>query len=813
MNHVVGERAKKCDISTILKSVSGQSDRLATMAAVSSSGRLGLLAIDLSEREQEFDNNGWAHIHHAAFNGYQKSIIRFLKAKPDRLDILTQDDQDLTPLLVSCVSGQTEIVDTLIEMGADMNALDRKMLGVVELSSLNGNTHLLEYFLKHHNSKINVIKKLFNCLSGNNSSTELEAAACSSLHLLSADAKICDQIVENDGVKSILNHLESKLSSDNSKDRCLDVIMNIMNFTSINDHIVKLNGLPVLVENISTSSSSVTLKSLRLLGMLALYGDKNVRLKIEELHGLHSIVEILKKSRGNSSLVKECLDTLKVIISDDRKIQSSFASQAEGLATLVELLQDYETPDICVSILKALIAAVTDNQQTQQMFSDLEGVKGLLNVLKSRSPECVLNGVILTQRLTYENEKNQELFIKHGTIRILTKVLKRSRHIEGKAAVAGALWAIAGNKFHQRRAISMFMGYTICLEFLGSSVPSQLHFYGSEAIYTLTNGVGNEIDDFARAGAIQRLLHILGNTTTPSFVALSILKSLRSLCIAPGYFPHLKNQRECANEGAIRIILNYARAGRTDYEKAESYHTLGAITYANKENLSVVKKTSDFSYIDILTLLYSNNTCVKQTSGSALAMFAFDSQKQLKEIASAGGIPYQHFVPFLISEDKFCLAHTAFQMTVLSKIIPDEAPALTSATGIKILVDLLDSENEEIQTLSSSLLCGLSNLRSGVPDAIISIGTIQKLCKLLCSPFDIVQASAAVTLCQLNNHPEGQRQLLNACRHDPYLFKVLQRFPHRIQLSEEFQKRWKHSKDVGLPPIRYISLSFHKEHR
>ena len=780
------------------------------MATVSYPGRLGTLAVDIGEREQEFDNNGWAHIHHAAFNGYQKSIVRFLSMKPDRLEIVTQDEQDLTPLLVACISGQREIVDTLIELGANLKASDRKMLGVVELSSLNGNIHLLEYFLERHNSEVNVIKNLFDCLSGKYDNSELEVAACSSLHLLSADPNVCDQVIENDGIKFIFGHLKSKLSSEKSKDICLDIIMSLMNFMPINDQIVSVNGLPILIENISISSTSVTLKSVKLLGMLAWYGGKEVKHKIEELSGLKYIVEILKKSRGSSNLVKECLETLKIVISDDSIIQDSFSSQAEGLAALIELLQDSDIPDITLSILNALIATVADNKKAQEIFADLGGIKVLLAIMKSRSANCVLNAVMLAQRLAYQNEKNQELFIKHGTIRLLTKILKRSRHIEGKAAVAGALWAIAGNKFHQRRAISIFMGYSTCIEFLGSSVPNQLHFYGSEAIYTLTNGVGNEIDDLAKAGAIQRLLHILGNTTTPSFVALSILKSLRSLCIAPGFSPHLPNQRQCVNEGAVRIILVYARTGRTEFEKAESFHTLGAITYGNKENLSVIKKTPEFSYIDILTLLYSSNSWVKEASGGALALFAFDSQKQLKEIASAGGIPYQHFVPFLMSDNKFCLAHAAFQMTVLSKIIPDEAPALTSATGIKILVDLLDSDNEEVQTLSSNLLCGLSNLKSGVPDAIISIGTIQKLCKLLCSPYDIVQASAAVTLSQLNNHPEGQRQLLNSCRHDPFLFKVLQRFPHRVKLSEEFLKRWKHNKDVGLPPIRYVSGKFYK---
>lgn len=776
--------------------------------AVSNGGtataRLGLLTVELGEREQEFDNNGWAHIHHAAFNGYQKSVIRFVTTKPDRLEILTQDEQDLTPLLIACISGQKETVETLIELGANLNALDSKMLGVVELSSLNGNANLLEYFLEEHSSKINVIQKLFNCLSGNNNNSDLEVAACASLECMSKDASICDKIMENDGVKLILNHLKSKFASEASKDLCLNIIMNIMGFLFINDQIIELGGLPVLIENISANSPSVSLKALKLLGMLALHDGNDVKHQFEELSGIASLVRILEEAKDSSDLIIECLETLTIFVSNNKKMQDSFSSQSDGLMVLIKLLEDSDDPDTNMATLKASVAVVTDNQLTKTMFTELNGIKGLLRILKSKNNDCTIHAVLLAQQIAYKNEKNQELLIKHGTVKILTKILKRSRHIEGKAAAAGALWAIAGSKFHQRRAIATFMGISTCLEFLGSSVPSELQYYGSEAVHTLTKGVGNEIDDLAKAGALQRLLHILGNTTTPSYVALSILKSLRSLCIDAGFFPHFKNQKICVSEGAIRIILTYARAGRTDYERAESYYTLGAVTYANKENLSVMKKTSDFSYIDILTLLYSNNSHVKEISGSALALLAFDSQKQLREIAAAGGIPYQHFVPFLISEDKFCVARTAFQMTVLSKIIPDEAPALTSATGIKILVDLLDSENEEIQTLSSDLLCGLSNLKSGVPDAIISIGTVKKLCKLLCSPFDIVQASSAVTISQLTNRPEGQRQFLNACRHDPYLFKVLQRFPHRVQLSEEFQKRWKHSRDVGLPPIRYV---------
>lgn len=765
------------------------------------SNKLGLLGIDLGERENEFDNNGWAHIHHAAFNGYQKSVLRFVNTKPDRLEILTDDEQDLTPLLVACISGQQESVETLLELGANVKATDRKMRGVVELSSVNGNTHLLEYFIDNDKG-INVFEMLYKCLSGNDGG-DLELAACHSLLALSNNNLYCDNIVQSNGIKALFKYLNSSFASEASKDICLDIILSVLDVILIQDQILENKGLEILVANLSNKSLSTSFKAVKILGILAAYAGQEIKHKFEELNGLVSLVELLKNGKDDIDLSLECLNTLIILITDDPKMQNSFNVQAEGLSLLNDIINKaVNDPQFHISAIKTLVAVVSSNRTTQIAFAELDNFVGLINLLKSKSNECVVNTVIAIQSLTYNNEQNQELFIKHGAINLLSRILKRSRQIEAKSATASALWAIAGEKFHQRRAIATFMGVSTCVEFLGSSVPSKLNFYGSEALQTLTKGVGKEIEEIANAGGVQRILHIIANANTPSYVAVSMLQSLRALCIAPGYFPHLANQKTSIAEGAPRIILNFARNAATEAEQAESYYSLGAVAYGNRDSMSSILNTSDFSYIEILRLLYSSSNYVKEISGSALALFAFNNRKQLKGIAYSGGIPYQHFVPFLTSEDKSCVAYTAFQIAVLSKIIPDETPALSSATGIKILVDLLNNDNEEIQALSGNLLCGLANLKSGVPNAIISIGTIKKLCKLLISQFDIVQASAAVTLCQLSQQPEGQRQLLNACRLDPYLFKVLQKFPHRIKLPKEFLKRWKHNKDIGLPPIR-----------
>ena len=51
---------------------------------------------------------------------------------------------------------------------------------------------------------------------------------------------------------------------------------------------------------------------------------------------------------------------------------------------------------------------------------------------------------------------------------------------------------------------------------------------------------------------------------------------------------------------------------------------------------------------------------------------------------------------------------------MLSRIIPDEEQALSSATGIKLLVDLLqDSQSEPILALAADCIARLAHTRAG----------------------------------------------------------------------------------------------------
>ena len=108
--------------------------------------------------------------------------------------------------------------------------------------------------------------------------------------------------------------------------------------------------------------------------------------------------------------------------------------------------------------------------------------------------------------------------------------------------------------------------------------------------------------------------------------------------------------------------------------------------------------------------------------------------------------------------------YAAFQVVVLSRIIPDEDQSLTPATGLKLLVS--PHLTQQLQAPAANFIGGLGHTRAGLPGAIIFIGRIPLLGKLLTSQYETVQAAAAVALGYLSSDSIGERQLLSVCCRD-----------------------------------------------
>ena len=746
----------------------------------------------------EFDENGWAHIHHAAYNGYHKSVARFVKGREDQLELVTGDGKQSTPLLLSCTSGNIDTVQVLIELGADLKATDRQMHGPVELAAMNNHITLLEFFLELNCPELKVWKCLVDSLSGNGGQ-DLETATAKTLVELTVSGRYehVEEFLKAGGIPALVNLLKGNIASEDAKAHALSVLLNLFWNENARQEL-GAKGIASVVSQARAPHRPLYVQATKLLALLAdEIGNKE---KITSVGGVEALAKLLQQF-DDEELVENCLTAVREIANSTTEIQTAIGSNKDIMKSIGQLLAGAKNKRVLAMAARTVGAIVYRHKANQDSFVSEGGVQPLVELTRLRSRECQFAAVEAIHALAEENEGNQGILTEHGCVMILMRLLKRSRAADLRTLTAGGLWAIAGNKNSQRRSVANEVGVNLLIEFLSENLPESLHFIGSEALGVLAEGVHNKRNEIASANGVMPLVQLVGKASTPAYIILSALRTLRALCLCVGFRPHTQIQDSVAQNHAIKFLIRFLFHARQEVLKVEAAYTLGCVALGHHGNMKAILDHKDFSFIHILRLLYDEEEAVQLLAGAALATFAYNNVANQRNIAMSGGVRYHCFTPFLESKDEQQVVHAAFQVVVLSRIIPDEDQALSSATGIKLLVKMLASQSEDVQALTANFLGALAHTRAGIPAAIISIGTIPVLSRMLISPYETVQASAAIALAYLSHNGVGQRQILNVCRHDPFLFKVLQFHIGKVKLSEEFVERWHHCKHIGLPPI------------
>lgn len=744
----------------------------------------------------EFDENGWAHIHHAAFNGYYKSVSRFVKSKEDQLELETKDGQESTPFLLSCTSGALETVQLLVDLGANLSVSNRSSQGPVLLAALNGHVHILEYFLELNSEKISVWKDLIKGLSTQN----VDAASAKALVELTLEERSSNHepFVKCDGVKAVVAMLKGSSASEDAKTYALSILLNVVSYPAAKEKIAE-QGIPSIINQLKEPKRTLYLTASMLLGELA--NTQKSKEIIASNNGVDALIYLLQNV-DDEEVVGCVLGTLKNLADSNAEIQTMIGNNKTTMKSFVDLLTAIKNKHVLATVAKTIRMLVQSHRANQDGFVNEGGIPPMMDLMKVKSRECQFAAIEAIQALCENNETNQTIVTDIGCVMALMRQLKRSRQADMRRLTSNALWAIAGNKNNQRRSIANEMGVILLLEFLSENLPQSLHFIGSEALGVLANGVHNKRNEIAEANGVMPLVRQMSRVSTPGFIILSVLRTLRSLCLCVGFRPHTQNQNAVSNEGGIKYLMRFMVHARPEIIKVEAAYTLGSVALSNNDNMKEVTEHRDFKFLHILHLLYDEDEEVALLAGAALSLFAYNNVANQKAIAVAGGVRYHSFIPFLESKDARQVAHAAFQIIILSRIIPDEDQSITCATGIKLLVSLLEeSQSEDILSLTANFLGGLAHTRAGIPSAMISIGTITLLANLLMSQYETVQSSAAITLGFLSYDKVGERQLLNICRHDPFLYKVLQFHAGKVKLSSDFVERWQHYKRIGLPPI------------
>ena len=748
----------------------------------------------------EFDNEGWSHIHHAAFSGYQKSISRFVRTNQEQLELLTKDGKRNTPLLLACSNGQLEAVRFLVELGANLVASNADDFGVIELSAYSGHLPVVEYFLELNSPDVNVYQSLVRALD-NLKGTRLQISALQSLTVLSTPERL-ESVLNSGAIEGVVKILSSPASDE-------DVVINCLLFF---DKVTKVskeaheflrheNVIKALVCQLSSQNKQVYSLGVKILAALA-RGQPLVVEKIMKNNGIDILVKILEKNILDNSILLDVLETLALFCEVQFRTQDVFSGVEKGFATLVRLLKECKKRKVLASVSRTIALLVKGNERNQNLFVNEDGVPCLVQILlKSRSQEAQMAAVLAIKSIASDGSvANQDLLHRKGCVKVLTKMLREGpRHDEVRQLVGEALWAIAGMEVLRRYSIAKHIGINILIEFLKTSNQS-LNLIGAEALVMLAEDINCNQDDIVTASATQFMIRLIGKQSCAEPTLLSIFRTLRAICIQTGFRPHMKGQSVIVGDGGIKFLVRYLVHSRKAVIQAEAAYTLACIALGNQDtNAAVVDR---FEFSRLTDLMSHENRTAQLIAAHALALFAFNNTHNQKCIASSGTLMYSMFKPLLNSVESKNQALAAFQVVVLSRIFPDKDQASTSAVGIQMLVTLLQNDDEDLQAMCSNFVAGLSHTRPGIPAAFVSISAIQILASLLTSQSEKVRCCSAIALGYLSIDKSGQRQLLNVCRNKPPLYKILCSYAQNVKLSQEFIERWKHYQRLScLPPM------------
>ncbi|KAK2180327.1 hypothetical protein NP493_447g01012 [Ridgeia piscesae] len=750
----------------------------------------------------ELDENGWGHIHHAAFRGFIKSVERFVAAGEDQLELETGDDLHSTPLLLAVMSGNLETVTCLVNLGAKVSAMDSSNNGVIELCAFKQFIHLLEYFIELNNDKLPVWKNLVKFMSSDFDEESESASKC----LYTLTKKLEDgemnpnwrPAFDNGVVPAIVRVSKSSLG-DGAKTEALRVLLNLCPVADVKEQAVSSGVLPALVKHVRSNTHAliqVAAENLSELSTVDDYADQAVH------HGaITPLVRVMQTLREPEVLI-EVVQALGSIAHGRPQHQKAVGSTSGLVDSILALFDECNKKPLLLALIRTIAKLVDVHEPNQTLFVDGGIAQHIIAVTRVKNKDLQLAAVQAIHRLVERNAYTSRSVLEQNAVPSLMQLLKKhEREPTMTERTASALWAIAGDDLDEQRTIAGLMGVSTLVDFLKARPDfEQLSLIGSECLGVLAHGPRNKQTAIANANGVGKLVSLLSSNKEQ--IVLSVVRTLRHLCVGVGYVPHARNQSALAHSNGIRYLVALMTHSRDEVIQVEAAHTLGCAALGHNDNLQEIQSNVDFSYVRVLKMLYSPLESVRIIAGSALAAFSYNSLHNQNEIAQQGGVRFACFEDFLKSDDEYSRCNVAFQVVVLARIIPDEEQAISSAAGIKLLSDLLaDSRSDQILALTADCIARLAHTRAGVPAAFIAIDTVNQLCDQLRHHADQVRGCAAIALGYLSYNHEAQRQLLNRCRKDPHLMKVLVYYTSDGRLASEFLEGWKHYKQIGLPTV------------
>nr|XP_056717208.1 ankyrin and armadillo repeat-containing protein [Euleptes europaea] len=737
------------------------------------------------------DNRGWMPIHFAAFYDNIACFTVLYRKSPDLLETETRAEYHSTPLLLAATSGALDTIQYLFSLGVNWLKKDSEGNNLIHLAVLNFHTEVLKHLIELNIADLPVWTTLVGMLACDDYRRRKMAVQCLEVLCLAKD-HYWKFILEAGTIPSLINLLKTQVV----KLECITmgVLSNLTTHNSIAEAFVLAGGVAVLIKLLASDEPELLSRCAVLLYDIAQLGNNQT--VIAELGGIPALVNLLHSNI--ESLLVNVINCIRVLCVNHKENQLR-VKECMGIKPLVAFLSS--DTDVLLAVASAAIAELArGNKKMQNAIVEEHVISPLVELLRGRKISVQVKGAMAIQTLCEKNAYIQMRFLARSVTKFLLKLLKAFQ-LNVKEQGAVTLWALAGQTLKQQKYMAEQIGYNLIIDML-LSPSDKMQCVGGEAVIALSKDSQMHQNEICKGNGIAPLVRLLRSSRIAEGTLLSIIRALGTMCVGEAIISNPISQANIVDEGALPILVNLLRTHHSLQIKVEIAVSLACIVLKNSRLQAVLQDQEGFSYSNVLRLLHSTEKDIHLRAGYAVALFAYNNPAQQLLILETGPITLSVFEPFLESEVETEKAMAAFQIIILARIIVDKDQVSLSARGVSILVDLLCSEEASTLVLTGKLLASLAHTRSGIPEAITSLGTVQRLCYHLYAKEEEVRTSMASALGYLTYNRTAYRHLLVQCRNKPKLFKrLIKNLSRDARINPDFFKEFRRQKKVGLPSL------------
>ena len=777
-----------------------------------------------NNENEDYDSKGWTEIHSASAHGYCDIVEKLINAKSSRLELITLDKKQVTPLWLAFRGGHFETANLLLSLGAKTDVTDTRNIGIIEIAVKKEQYKFLLHLINDKTSLTDsIFTKLFQFLTPDTIHMQKgEIILHQSLFILkelSYDQNQIERLVNNDIVGKLLSlYKPTMLSNYPAFEKLfLQVIFNVI---SLHDTEVSTYGKVFdiittrLIENENQELHKITLNILHLKCQKA--GFINYFMNCKHYDKLQ---EFLSKNITDDDILIEVLQIFQQGLKVSKDLQEYLHQVGATVKLMLTILTTNNNKNCKANCIEVLTFYVVENEVNQLDLLQTDIFTHIKNLMLDTKCKKLINGTadfIISS--CQSNYKLQEHLIGLGIVESMTSLTHKYKGDNIIEPIVQALWTIAGENYKNKILVSRTITIENIVELATTNASYTLEFYCYELLQSITRLSFKTVTGHEKL--IKHLLNSLKLATLEPLMLISCLKALSALCLYSGYRPNVKNQEILFQRQGITTLLQLFLKLEDDVLRLYAIKTLGLVTLgSNKKIVNAVDAPNNanpsevsIDFLDILSdarpenqlrreiknlikkSLNKSDKIKKQLAYQILAIANLRKSFNADEIRREIELNLNDFVIRLEANDDIQTINAAFEMVSLQEFILGTNPSNIAMDGINVLIGKLKHETcDEILGTTSEYLGAMAYYRRGIKEALVSADIIKILCELLVTKEDeTVKISLSAVLITLSLSLKGEIELLLQCRKQSSIYNLLAKYGSFAQFTTRFRKKWKH---------------------